>query len=125
MFINWLIGEIGRKRQTKSDKMYPVVFSIREDEVNTILDWMKNHNCCYAQNNTAREILNGYTNNEIINNGFLSMAFEQYGNDGSKNESDISIVLIPSVMGTRYKVVCRCGEEFEPGALSGKSRISA
>lgn len=95
-------------------KIYPIVFSIKEREIEAFLEWMREHDCAYMRFNRTKEILKGYTNEEIIMNGLVSMAFEQYGNDGSKVEADISFILNPSVLGTKYKLQCKCGEEFEP-----------
>jgi len=114
MFINWLIGIIGKDKPIESSKVYPMVFSIHEGEIEEFLNWMRVHNCHYVKNCKTKDLLNQYSNEEIIKNGFVSMAFEQYGNDGTKSEGDISIILSPSVLGTNYKLRCRCGEEFEP-----------
>ncbi|NLC68607.1 MAG: hypothetical protein GX754_07470 [Clostridiaceae bacterium] len=114
MFIKWFLGAINKSGESKNLKVYPMVFSIRQDEIEDLLDWIRYHKCSYMEHSSAKEIIKGYTNKEIIENGLVSMALEQFGNDGSKKESNISIILIPSVMGTRYKIRCKCGEEFEP-----------
>lgn len=125
MIINWLLGKNSSNVKSGEDKVYPMVFSICEDEVRSFLEWMRKHECMYMINSRTREIINGYTDEELISNRLVSMAFEQYGNDGSKKESDISIVLTPSVLGTKYKLVCRCGEEFEPLKDNGGSKKQA
>lgn len=118
MFIKWFLGSTNKTNEVKPSRIYPMVFSIRQSEIEALLDWMRSHNCPYMEHSTAKEVIKGYTNKEIIENGLVSMALEQFGNDGSKKESDISIIVIPSVMGTKYKIRCKCGEEFEPLAFS-------
>ncbi|MCX8129055.1 MAG: hypothetical protein N3I35_03025 [Clostridia bacterium] len=115
MFIRWLIGALGKSNNVDMLKAYPMVFSIHEYEIRSFLDWMRNHECEYSENNQTRIILNSYTNDEIIENGLVSMVFEQYGNDGHKFESNISLILEPSTFGTNYKIKCKCCEEFRPG----------
>lgn len=117
MFIKWFLGSTSKTNRVNSNKFYPMVFSICQAEIEALLDWMRSHNCPYMKHSTAKEVIKGYTNKEIIENGLVSMALEQFGNDGSKQESNISIIVIPSVMGTKYKIRCRCGEEFEPLAF--------
>ena len=117
MFIKWFLGSACKASDVKPSRVYPMVFSIHQIEIEALLDWMRHHNCSYMKHSTAKEVIKGYTNKEIIENDLVSMALEQFGNDGSKKESDISIIVIPSVMGTRYKVRCKCGEEFEPLAF--------
>lgn len=114
MFVRWSLEKTSTIRKFDAPKIYPMVFSIHEDEVNKFLDWMREHDCEYSSKNKTRDILKGYTNEEIIKNGLVSMVFEQYGNDGSKCEGFISIILMPSVLGTKYILRCKCGEEFEP-----------
>lgn len=117
MFIKWFLGAINKSDESKTMKVYPMVFSIHQNEIEELLDWVRYHKCPYMKHSSAKEIIKGYTNKEIIENGLVSMALEQFGNDGSKRDSNISIIVIPSVIGTKYKIRCKCGEEFEPLAV--------
>lgn len=113
MLISWFVGDTDSTESSCSSSVYPMVFPMKKDEINAMLDWIRNHRCLYSQENSARDILEGYTNNEIINNGLLGMLLEQYGNDGSREEGHLSIVMQPSVCGIKYMLKCKCGMEFQ------------
>jgi len=100
--------------------VYPIVIKMDENDIIACLEWLRIHDCIYSRCNTARHILNGYTNNEIITNGLLSELLEQYGSNGSLTGTNISLVLSPSIYGTSYKIFCRCGCAFIPQSQTKK-----
>lgn len=112
MYISWLIGDVSSKDRSSATTVYPVVFPMQKDEINALLDWIRSHRCFYSEENSAREILEGYTNDEIMDNGLLGMLLEQYGNDGNSEEGNISVIMQPSVHGIKYTFKCKCGDTF-------------
>lgn len=114
MFINWVIGFLGKIKYMKPSGSYPMVLSIHEGEIEEFLNWMRNHTCSYTENIRTKKLLKQYTNEEIIMNGLVSAVFEEYGDDLGKKGKNFSITLFPSSFGTEYKLKCACGKEFVP-----------
>lgn len=115
VFINWVIGTLSKKGWVDTDMIYPMVFSIHENEIYAFLHWMRHHQCPYTKDNAARRIFKRYCDNEILENRLVSLIFEQFGSSRSKPEGSISIELTPSSTGTSYRLKCKCGDNFEPG----------
>jgi len=113
MFINWVIGMLAKRKTMQASKLYPIVFSIHEGEIEEFLNWMRNHSCPFTRNSRVKKLLEEYTNHEIIANGLVSTAFEEYGDEMNNKGKAFSITLLPTALGTEYRLNCSCGEVFE------------
>ena len=114
MIINWFLGQIGKNHDLDVSKIYPVAFSVHQDELFCMLDWMCDHTCPYTVKKNAKRLLAAYSNEQIIESRLVSTVFEYDGDDGGMGESSVSIIITPSAKGTEYTLRCRCGAVFTP-----------